>query len=65
MFRDKYCIKLENGVEKIDLNQIISKLKIIQSIDDYQNNIRTFAIENIDMKVKMLEYKKVIDFIIK
>ena len=65
MFRDKYCIKLENGVEKIDLNQIISKLKIIQSIDGYQNSIRTFAIENIDMKVKMLEYKKVIDFVIK
>lgn len=60
-FRDNYCVKLNYGSENIDLDFIIERVKAITSSENYQQVIREFALKNVDVASKALQYKKLIE----
>ena len=56
-FRDTYCIKLDYGFTQVNLEKITTKLKGITAIEDYNIKIREFALKNVDVNSKALQYK--------
>lgn len=60
-FRDTYCVKLNYGVNSIDLEHVVQRIKTISSIPDYPQVIRDFALKNVDVKSKAIQYKQLID----
>ena len=60
-FRDTYCVKLNYGVDTIDLEYILQRLKTITSITNYPQSIRDFALTNVDVRSKALQYKSLIE----
>ena len=61
-FRIKFCIKLEE--RQIDLEKVINKFNEIQKIKNYNVKIKEWAERNINSKIKMKEYKNIIEQVI-
>lgn len=62
-FRDTYCIKLDYKFAQINPAQILEKLKVITAIKDYNKKIREFALSNLDISSKAMQYKKLLESI--
>lgn len=60
-FRDAYCVKLNYGDENIDIGYVIERIKAITSISNYPQKIREFALKNVDVKSKAIQYKQLIE----
>lgn len=60
-FREKYFIKIENSPGELNLEIIHKKLKSILSNTDCNLEIRKFAERAVDIKVKAIQYKNLID----
>ena len=61
-FRNKFCIKLEES--QIDLKKVIEKFNEIQKIKNYNIKIKEWAERNVNSKIKMKEYKNIIEQVI-
>jgi len=62
-FNEKYCVKLKDNCDFIDLIFIENKLRKIVAINNYNASIKEFALEKVDVCRKSEKYKSLIDTI--